>query len=58
MAFNTFPMRTARALVATDPRRFGRAEPLPDSRPSLADEAQLFAATFAAGFLFVSILIA
>ena len=54
-------MRTSRAAVAIDPRRFGRARPycvaLPEPRWSLSDDAKLFAATFAAGFLFVSILI-
>ena len=62
MAFNDFPMRAPRALVAADPRRFGRARAWQlamagDQRPSLYDDAKLFASTFAAGFLFVSILI-
>ena len=52
-------MRSARALVAGDPRLFGRAIPRAnEQRWALSDDAQLFAATFAAGFLFVSILIA
>ena len=62
MAFNTFPMRTSRALVAADPRQFGRARAWQladgaDERRALCDDARLFASTFAAGFLFVSILI-
>jgi len=58
MAFNHFPMRTSRALVASDPLLFGRAAPAFDNGWSLSKDLQLFAATFAAGFLFVSILIA
>ena len=50
-------MRTPRALVATDPRRFGRAVCASVDRRSLSDDARLFAATFVAGFLFVSIVI-
>lgn len=55
-------MRTQRALAAADPRRFGRARAfeLPASSagsPGLGEELQLFASTFAAGFVFVSILI-
>ena len=57
MAFNTFPMRTPRALVASDPRSFGRAVAIAGDSRSLADDARLFATTFAAGFIFVSILI-
>ncbi|MFP5329479.1 MAG: hypothetical protein ACLGHC_05015 [Alphaproteobacteria bacterium] len=46
-----------------DPRHFGRAhfrrlELAPADSPSLLDDLRLFAANFAAGFLFVSILIA
>ena len=62
MAFNYFPMRPARALAATDPLAFGRAVPWADEggeQPlALSGELRLFATTFAAGFLFVSILIA
>jgi hypothetical protein len=63
MAFNTFPMRSSRALVAADPRFFGRARAWPLSAPedeprALVDDLRLFASTFAAGFLFVSILVA
>jgi hypothetical protein len=63
MAINDFPMRTVRALAATDPLHFGRA-PLRDRWPGEAtgltifDDLRLFGTTFAAGFLFVSILIA
>lgn len=56
-------MAHARAAIAMDPRQFGRG---PLRRLDLAiapsaalpDDLRLFAATFAAGFLFVSILIA
>ncbi len=63
MAVNHFAMQSARALVATNPLRFGRApvwqSPAKQERRwTMSDDAQLFAATFAAGFLFVSILIA
>lgn len=56
-------MRTTRALIAADPRQFGRATAFQLDMPqepgwTLSDELQLFAATFAAGFVFVSILIA
>jgi hypothetical protein len=62
MTINTFPMSTTRAAIAADPRHFGRARPrllesVEDGVRSLPDDARLFAATFAAGFLFVSILI-
>ena len=57
-------MHFARPAIVTDPRRFGRgparfaalAAPLP--APALGDDVKLFTATFAAGFLFVSCLIA
>ena len=63
MAFNHYPMRIPRALVAADPTQFGRgrlwqspaAEDLGWTMPG---ELKLFASTFTAGFLFVSILIA
>ncbi|MBA2635951.1 MAG: hypothetical protein H0U83_04575 [Sphingomonas sp.] len=56
-------MRNIRALVAADPRRFGRGAcfelAVPDERSlTLSRDIQLFAATFAAGFVFVSILLA
>jgi len=56
-------MRSARAAIALDPRLFGRgptrvlAVAEPDGW-SLSDDARLFATTFAAGFLFISILVA
>ncbi len=45
-----------------DPRRFGRAavrcaDAPPPPAAALSDDARLFAMTFAAGFLFVSIVI-
>jgi hypothetical protein len=54
-------MQLVRPFVAANPRLFGRgpvrsaaaAEPT----PQLSDDLKLFAATFLAGFLFVSILI-
>ena len=63
MAVKHFPMRTARALVATDPRLFGRGSEWrlkadDEQRWTVSDDVKLFGATFAAGFLFVSILIA
>ena len=55
-------MAVARPSCAIDPRRFGRAEiACPDFAPArtnrLGEDLRLFALTFAAGFLFVSILI-
>jgi hypothetical protein len=63
MAVKHFPMVHARAAIALDPRLFGRgrartfAAPEP-ARWGVSDDVKLFAMTFAAGFLFVSILIA
>ena len=55
-------MQIARPGIALDPRRFGRAMArtcaLADGRPAIGDDVKLFATTFAAGFLFVSLLIA
>ncbi|HEX2803444.1 MAG TPA: hypothetical protein VHN55_05605 [Sphingomicrobium sp.] len=56
-------MAHARAAIALDPRLFGRAFRLHSDREgqsgwAISDDAKLFATTFAAGFLFVSILIA
>jgi hypothetical protein len=56
-------MAHARAAIATDPRLFGRGRMrLLESRDerdwSIPDDLKLFATTFVAGFLFVSILIA
>ena len=55
-------MRTARSAIAADPRLFGRGMrrilDLPQEPGwSVSDDMKLFATTFAAGFLFVSILI-
>jgi hypothetical protein len=63
MAVKHFPMAHARAAIATDPRLFGRSHmralELHEARSwGLPDDFKLFATTFAAGFLFVSILIA
>ena len=55
-------MQLVRPIVATHPRLFGRG-PMRDPRASrvadfsLSDDVKLFAMTFVAGFLFVSILI-
>ena len=62
MAVKQFTMAHARASIAIDPRLFGRAAPrvLTVDEPAgwtLSEDAKLFATTFAAGFLFVSILI-
>ncbi len=48
--------------AATDPRLFGRrSTPRPEAQPirssALGEDLRLFAATFAAGFLFVAVLI-
>jgi hypothetical protein len=55
-------MQLVRSVVAANPRLFGRGpvrelESPPAPAPILSDDAKLFAATFIAGFLFVSILI-
>ena len=55
-------MASNRPAVAIDPRVFGRRsiprpEALRDRSSTLRDDLRLFAATFAAGFLFVSVLI-
>jgi hypothetical protein len=57
------PMRMLRPVIALDPRLFGRRFQgfiLGDDTErgwSLGDDIKLFASTFAAGFLFVSVLI-
>ena len=55
-------MRAAKAAIAVDPRAFGRRVCAPDaaSVPAtpLGADLRLFATTFVAGFLFVSILLA
>ena len=54
-------MQLARPVVAIDPRLFGKGRVLdfaaPVSRAVISDDFKLFATTFVAGFLFVSILI-
>lgn len=54
-------MQLARPAYASDPRRFGRRAlavvAVAPVQPALSDDLKLFALTFAAGFLFVSILI-
>ena len=55
-------MQLARPLFALDPRLFGRGRvrelpSAPRKRPIFSDDLKLFATTFAAGFVFVSILI-
>ena len=55
-------MYLARPGIARDPRRFGRAVArtcaLAQPQRSMGDDLKLFATTVAAGFLFVSVLIA
>ena len=55
-------MQLIRPAIATDPRRFGRSvsRDLPTAAPAigLSDDFKLFATTFVAGFLIVSILLA
>lgn len=56
-------MAHARSAIALDPRLFGRGQTRlleTETKPPwrLSDDARLFATTFAAGFLFVSIFIA
>ena len=55
-------MQLARPSFATDPKRFGkgRVRELASARPgewAISADLKLFATTFLAGFLFVSILI-
>ena len=55
-------MQFARPAFATCQRRFGRGpvrvvDPQAEQRPGVLADLRLFSATFAAGFLFVSILI-
>ena len=55
-------MQLVRPPFASHPRLFGRGPArvmaaAPQSRMTLSDDVKLFAATFAAGFLFVSIVI-
>ena len=55
-------MAAGHPIAETDARRFGRRvkapfEPLPVRERSTGDDLRLFAMTFAAGFLFISIVI-
>jgi hypothetical protein len=54
-------MQLARPAFAVDPRQFGRGRTFevwaPAAPSSISAEVKLFATTFVAGFLFVSILI-
>jgi hypothetical protein len=61
-------MQLVRVPIAADPLSFGKApkptiQPVPPVEPaaaprSMADDLRLFAMTFAAGFIFVSLFIA
>jgi hypothetical protein len=55
-------MRAVKAAIAVDPRAFGRRVCAPDAAfvpaAPLSADVKLFATTFVAGFLFVSILLA
>lgn len=55
-------MQLARSAVALDPRRFGRGTvyqvALLERPPAITPDLKLFATTFLAGFVFVSVLIA
>jgi len=56
-------MQLARPASAIHPRRFGRGpsrtvEPTRPAAAGLGDDIKLFATTFAAGFIFVSVLLA
>jgi hypothetical protein len=55
-------MQLVRPAIAMDPRYFGRGRfwdlsVSPETRAAISDDVKLFATTFVAGFLFVSILI-
>ena len=59
-------MLSARPAIAIDPRRFGRGRalvlaapaPQPSFASSISDDVKLFATTFLAGFVFVSLFLA
>jgi len=57
-------MQLARPIFAPDPRRFGRGRlrelvaPAAQAASGVSEELKLFASTFAAGFIVVSVLIA
>jgi hypothetical protein len=61
-ALRIFAMQLARPAFAMDPKRFGKGQVRELSGPApapteISNDLKLFAITFAAGFLFVSILI-
>jgi hypothetical protein len=51
-------MQLARPAIALDPRRFGRCVRGSRASSAIVADLRLFATTFIAGFVFVSILIA
>lgn len=58
-------MQLARPAIALDPKRFGRGRALVLAAPApqpllggLSDDLKLFATTFLAGFIFVSVFLA
>ena len=55
-------MQSVRPAIANDPRSFGRGMPrdlaVSASTSGLSDDFKLFATTFLAGFVFVSVLLA
>lgn len=55
-------MQLARPVIAVHPYHFGRGPmrsvAAPDAEPAAGDDLKLFATTFLAGFLFVSMLLA
>jgi hypothetical protein len=56
-------MQLARSASALRPRQFGRGprrttEAFERAEPRISDDLKLFATTFAAGFVFVSVLLA
>lgn len=53
-------MQLARPAIALDPKRFGRGRaPAPQAGLGrLSDDVKLFATTFLAGFIFVSVFLA
>jgi hypothetical protein len=58
-------MLSARPAIANDPTRFGRgralvlATPMPEpSFAAISDDLKLFATTFLAGFIFISVFLA
>ena len=57
-------MQLARPAIAIDPRRFGRGRKLVNTAPAaplfpaISADVKLFATTFLAGFVFVSVFLA